>query len=205
MDTIRTTSVAEFLTRLAARTPTPGGGAAASLTGAMGAAQGEMVVQWSIGRKGSEQDEPSLREAAAALARARAMLLAFADEDALAYADFRDARKIPQDDPARDARIRACARLCAQIPLNALTTITACARTLASIAQATNPHLRSDLAITAELLVAAARSCAHTVRANTALLDPDDRDRAHASCDELIAQTAGYTRSMLSVAGAPLH
>ncbi len=203
MPSIRTTPVADFLATLAARTPTPGGGAAACIAGALAIAQGEMVLQWSIGRKGSESAEPALRAAADALARARAMLLELADEDASAYAEYRRASAIPRDDPRREDRLRECALLCAQIPLNALTTIANAARTIASIARDTNPHLHSDLAITAELLLAGARSCARTVRANTAQMDPEDRDRAHTSCDALISQTAEHARTILREAGAP--
>lgn len=205
MPSIRTTPVADFLAQIAARSPTPGGGATACLTGALAIAQGEMVLHWSIGRKGSESAEPALRAAADALARARTMLLELADEDASAYAEYRKASAIPKDDPRRVERLRQCALLCAQIPLNALTTIATAARTIASVARHTNPHLHSDLAITAELLLAGARSCAHTVRANTAQMDPDDRDRAHISCDELTSQTVEHVRSILSAAGAPLH
>ena len=43
-------SLPEFTARLAARTPTPGGGSAAAAAGAMGAALGEMVMAYSAGK-----------------------------------------------------------------------------------------------------------------------------------------------------------
>ena len=50
MTHLATTSLADYLAALAAATPTPGGGSAAGVTGAMGAALVEMVAGLSLAK-----------------------------------------------------------------------------------------------------------------------------------------------------------
>ena len=54
-------SVAKFLDDLASGAPTPGGGSAAAIMGAMGAALISMVCNVSIGKKGLEAVEPEMK------------------------------------------------------------------------------------------------------------------------------------------------
>ena len=54
-------SIDEFLDDLASGNPTPGGGSAAAIMGAMGAALVSMVCNVSFGKKGCEAVEPELR------------------------------------------------------------------------------------------------------------------------------------------------
>ncbi len=51
---IKDKSVQEFLDTLASKAPTPGGGSAAAIMGAMGAALASMVCNLTIGKKGYE-------------------------------------------------------------------------------------------------------------------------------------------------------
>ncbi len=61
-------SLNAFVQRLAARTPTPGGGSAAALAGALGSALGEMVIAYSRPKTG---DDPVLNVAAETVGAAR--------------------------------------------------------------------------------------------------------------------------------------
>ena len=54
----------QFLERLASADPTPGGGSAAAIMGAMGAALVSMVCNVTFGKKGYEAAEPEMRERA---------------------------------------------------------------------------------------------------------------------------------------------
>ena len=85
-------TVEEFCDALAAKTPSPGGGATAAIVGAVGASQLLMVAEYS----------KIPLDARGALRAAIAALLQLADEDAEAYATYRNAR----DDPAaRDGSV----------------------------------------------------------------------------------------------------
>ena len=48
----QTTSIENFLEAAAAKQPTPGGGSVAALAGALAAAMGEMVLNYTLGRRG---------------------------------------------------------------------------------------------------------------------------------------------------------
>ena len=51
----QTNTLADFLDATAARQPTPGGGAVTALAGVLAAAIGEMVLNYSVGKKGLER------------------------------------------------------------------------------------------------------------------------------------------------------
>ena len=77
-----------FLTALAAKQPAPGGGSVAALAGALAAAMGEMVLNYSVGKKDLAAHEPALREALTELTRARAMLLELLIENEFLLVDL---------------------------------------------------------------------------------------------------------------------
>ncbi|HYA54332.1 MAG TPA: cyclodeaminase/cyclohydrolase family protein, partial [Thermoplasmata archaeon] len=75
-------SIASFASRLAARTPTPGGGSAAGVVAALAAALGEMVLAYSIDPAKPAEELVSV---SAALSAGRRRALELADEDARSY------------------------------------------------------------------------------------------------------------------------
>src|SRR5213080_1664714 len=93
------TKLAEFLDATAARQPTPGGGSVTALTGALAAAMGEMVVNYSLGKKGLEAYADELRPVVEELTRARQLMLNLMSEDQAAYAALTAARKLPAGTP----------------------------------------------------------------------------------------------------------
>src|SRR3954466_4574414 len=91
-------SIAQFLDATAAKQPAPGGGSVTALAGALAAAIGEMVLQYSIGRKGVlPADETKLREALAEMTRARNILVELMIEDQAAFGALSGARKACKD------------------------------------------------------------------------------------------------------------
>jgi glutamate formiminotransferase/formiminotetrahydrofolate cyclodeaminase len=102
-----------WLDELAGGAPTPGGGSAAALAGALAAGLVAMVARLTIGRKAYAAVETRAREILAEAERLRAELRRLEDEDAAAYAGVSKAYKIPKDDQNRaraidDALIAAC-------------------------------------------------------------------------------------------------
>jgi formiminotetrahydrofolate cyclodeaminase len=166
-------SVAGFLDALAAKTPAPGGGASACVAGALAAAQAEMVVAYSLGKKNLAEHQGRLESARAALAATRTVLLELADEDAAAYAELNRLQKLPEGDPARRGE-PAATRRCVEIPAAALAACVNMLRLLADLPAITNKQLRSDLAIAATLAEAAARACDWNVRINVSFVTGQD-------------------------------
>jgi methenyltetrahydrofolate cyclohydrolase len=127
---ITQSSVENFLDDLASGAPTPGGGSAAAIMGAMGAALVSMVCNVTIGKKGYEAVEGEMKAVRLESERLRRRLTAMVAEDIAAFDSIMAAYKLPkaadEEKTARAAAIQAglrratetpmeCARACAEV------------------------------------------------------------------------------------------
>ena len=137
-------SLASFTARLAARTPTPGGGSAAAAAGALGAALGEMVLAYSID---PAQPAPELAAVSEALRAGRRRFLELVDEDARSYDGVRAARKGRKEQPgdASQAAYVAAIRGAAEVPMGTARLAADLAVRLESVRGRTKAALGSDL------------------------------------------------------------
>jgi formiminotetrahydrofolate cyclodeaminase len=168
-------SVSDFLESLSAKTPTPGGGAAACIAGALGASLAQMVVSYSLGKKNLALHQPDLTRADLTLARARQLFLGLADEDAAAYGLVNELTKLPETDPRRAVELPPAIEASIQVPMAAIAACTDLLRLYETLAPITNRHLHSDLAIAAVLTDSAARASLWNVRVNAALIPDSER------------------------------
>lgn len=109
-----------FLDALASKAPTPGGGGASALVGALGTALCTMVGNYTVGKKkyaGVEEDVKALMAKAEDI---RARLLALVDADATAFEPLSRAYSIPKDDPGRGEIMEQCLREAAAVPMEIL-------------------------------------------------------------------------------------
>jgi methenyltetrahydrofolate cyclohydrolase len=163
-------TIDDFLSATAARQPTPGGGAVAALTGALAAALGEMVLNYSVGKKDLAAHDAELKVALAEFTTARRLLLGLMAEDQAAYAALTAAKKQPQS-PEFAAALGACLSAPQAVAATGVALLDLCDR----LADKVNPHLLSDLAICADLSMAVVRASMHNVRIN--LTDVTDAAR----------------------------
>ena len=170
----------EFLDQTSAKTPTPGGGAVASAVGALAGALGQMVVNYSLGKKNLADHQPALQASIGYLERCRALFLALADEDAQAYGLVNELFKLPENDPRRIAELPAASRAAVNVPMSAAAVSVELLRHCRSLAPITNRYLRSDLAIAAVLAEATARAARWNVFVNIPGL-PDETAKAEAN------------------------
>jgi formiminotetrahydrofolate cyclodeaminase len=123
-------SVEKFLDDLASGNPTPGGGSAAAIMGAMGAALVSMVCNVTIGKKGYETVEAEMRSVLGESERVRRRLTAMVAEDIAAFDSILAAYKLPksteEDKTVRAAAIQAGLRRATEVPLD-------CARVCAEV------------------------------------------------------------------------
>ena len=100
--------IKDFLDELASGSPIPGGGSAAALSGASGAALVSMVCNLTIGREKYKDAESEMKEILAKAEGLRASLLAQLEADIEAYGALAQAFKMPKDsDQAKTARSAA--------------------------------------------------------------------------------------------------
>ena len=117
-----------FLEELASKAPAPGGGGAAALVGAVGAALGNMVGCLTAGKPkyaAVEADILALNAQAAAL---RLRLQSLVEADAAAFTPLAKAYGIPKDDPARPAVMAKALEEATAVPLEIMA---ACAEAIA--------------------------------------------------------------------------
>lgn len=88
-------TVSSFLEELSSKKPTPGGGGAAGLAGAVGTALGEMVVNLTLGKKKYADVEEEMQSILITLTQMREEFLRLADEDAVVFAPLAAAYSLP--------------------------------------------------------------------------------------------------------------
>lgn len=172
------TRVRDFLDALGQKTPTPGGGAAAGMTGAIAAALARMVVNYTVGKKKYAEHEAANTERLELLARGVEDMLGSCEADARAYAALNKLWSLDQNDPERVANWDSAVRGAIDAPRAVIDQCESLAQTLLACCSTTNRMLRSDLGVSAALTRASAQAAAWNVRINTPLLPDTDREEA---------------------------
>ncbi len=179
-------SIASFTTRLAARTPTPGGGSAAAVAGSLAAALGEMVLAYSLD---PARPDPELTELHHHLEAARTRFLEMSDEDARSYdlvRAARRARKAAPGDGGVEQGYLAALRGAAETPLATARLASELSGRLRSVRARTKATLESDLVTALALLHAAMKGALANVEINLV-----DLKAVGAPTEELQREVAG--------------
>jgi methenyltetrahydrofolate cyclohydrolase len=207
---ITQSSIEEFLERLASGDPTPGGGSAAAIMGAMGAALVSMVCNVSMGKKGYEAAEDELRAVRAQSETLRLRLTAMVAQDVDAFDGLMAAYKLPklsdEDKARRVDAIQASLRRATEVPLDCTR---ACAEVIGLARRAGELGYRgviSDAGVGAAAAYAAARSAALNVYINApALKDRPFAERSLAQLEELMQSCAVESEAAYTIVRAKLE
>jgi formiminotetrahydrofolate cyclodeaminase len=195
-----TQSVAEFLAALRSPNPTPGGGSAAALTGALGASLLAMVAALPKSKAATEEDAQRLRAAGDRCAALAAELERLVDVDSAAYelvmAAYKRPKATDEDKAARTAAIQAAFREAIAAPLAVMRACAAAAEQGAVVARFGNASAASDAQVGFELLNAALRGAKLNVEINLGSVT----DRAYA--DKVSADATEFERAILHEASA---
>ncbi len=167
--------IASFAARLAARTPTPGGGSAAAVAATLACALGEMVLAYSMDPARPSEE---LAAVARALTEGRRRFLELADEDSRSYDGVRTARRARKeapDDPERRTAVADALEHAASVPLETARSAAGLAERFASVEGRTKAALRSDLVTSLALFRAAVEGALANVTVNLADLRTEGR------------------------------
>lgn len=178
---IAQSKVATFLDELANGAPTPGGGSAAAIMGAMAAALVSMVCNVTLGKKGQEAVEAEMKAIRALSERLRSRLTSMASADIAAFDALMAAYRLPKSsEPERSRRtaaIQSSLRAATETPLE-------CARACMEVIELARRAgesgyggVISDAGVGVLAANTALRSAALNVHANV----PSLQDRAFAS------------------------
>lgn len=171
MTELREQAIGEFLAALSSGNPTPGGGSAAALSGALAAALGCMVCALA-GRKKEDQELSALSERLLSL---REGLLDLAGEDAEAFSGVMAAYRVPKDDPGRKKAIEEALAGAADVPLRVAAACVEILDILVELTPHATPQSASDVGVAARLAGAAVDSALLNVTINLAYMK--DRSR----------------------------
>ncbi len=182
-------SCADFTRVLASRESVPGGGGAAALVGALGAALCSMAGNFTLGKKKFADVEDEIKRILARTEALYSRLLELIDEDAQAFEPLSKAYAIPKDDPEKatvleKATLEACAA-----PVEMVECCGEAVELLEEMLEKGSRMLVSDVGCGAVLCRAAMESAAMNVYINTGSLA--DRERAkqmEAKTDALLAE-----------------
>ncbi|MGQ0658278.1 MAG: methenyltetrahydrofolate cyclohydrolase [Chromatiales bacterium] len=177
---IKDKSVQVFLDELASKASTPGGGSAAAIMGAMGAALASMVCNLTLGKKGYEGVEAEIKSLARKSEDLRTRLTDMIRADVEVFDQVMAAYGMPKDTDEQKARrsdaIQAALRAATDVPV-------ACARACAEViklckptAEKGNKNVISDAGVAVLAAYGALRSAALNVYINA----PGIKDRTFA-------------------------
>jgi len=185
--------VSVWLEKLAEKTATPGGGSAAAMAGAMGAALNSMVIRFTI-PKASPSRRSRLRIMLRHSERLRLRLLDLVDRDSLAYERMRQAY-------TRKRGIQAAVRHAAEVPLATATASWEGFMLARDLVVMGNQNLLSD-AVAAALLSHAAilGGCGNVLINLAALQSADLRGRLRRRTKQLIRISQATTIRLLHMA-----
>ncbi len=163
-------TVAQFLDALSSPAPTPGGGTASAVAGAMAASLFVMVTGLAKSNTNTDDEKAALVVAKAALEPLVTTLAALADADAAAFDEVMSAYRLPKatedEKAARSAAIQKGLQGATVVPLQ---TLRACAAAMAqagTVAACGNRSAVSDVGVAIGLLEAAAAGAEANVKIN---------------------------------------
>jgi formiminotetrahydrofolate cyclodeaminase len=163
-------SIRQFLSTLASSAPTPGGGTAAAIAGAIGAGLTEMVAALTLSREKFAPAHDTMRSIARTAQSAREEFLDLAREDAEAYDAVVAARRLAKEtDEQRQVRARAIEsanRLATQVPMRTAQAAVRLLAALPELVEKGNPNAFSDAGAAALMLSAAAEAALLNVGIN---------------------------------------
>lgn len=191
-----------FLDRLASNAPTPGGGAASALVGALGAASVAKVAAVSVGKPKFAAHDEALRGHLDHLRALRQRFVALAAEDETAFATFMAALRLPrgsdEERTAREAALQEGMRQAAAVPLRIMAAAREVLDAAEAIAVTGNPTAIGDCGAGAAMALAAMRTSLLNVTANIAgLVDGAEVAGYRAQLHELMGDVEGRERRLL--------
>jgi formiminotetrahydrofolate cyclodeaminase len=187
MAAITDSTIEAFLDGLASQSATPGGGSAAAIMGAKGAALVSMVCHLTIGKKKYADVEDEMKAMLVKSEALRRALTGMVQDDVKAFDQvmgaYGMAKETDAEKAARSEAIQAALKLATDVPLNCCRAARAVIDLGAKAAEKGNLNVISDAGVAVLAAYAALRSAALNVYTNTKMIT--DRGFAAAKLTEL--------------------
>ena len=163
-------TVTDLLDAFAAPTPTPGGGSAAALSGAIAAALLEMVASMPKTKNNTPEDRTALDTVLPRLKALRAQLTDLVDRDSASYDAVVAAYKLPKatdgEKAVRKTAVRDAMRGATEVPRETALASFTLAHLAQTVALHGNPTAKSDVSVALGLAMQAASGARANVEIN---------------------------------------
>jgi formiminotetrahydrofolate cyclodeaminase len=163
-------SIQHYLDELASAQPTPGGGSASALSGALGAALASMVCRLTPGKAGYEEVQTEIEHIWEQTEQLRARFAQLLQEDIVAYGRLAAAYRMPhvtdEERMQRAATIQKQLTEAARVPLESVECAAKLTRLCQRLAEIGNVNVLSDILAATALARAAAEGASSMVRIN---------------------------------------
>ena len=160
-------STAQFLEKLASKAPTPGGGGAAALAGAVGISLGNMTGSLTVGKKKYASVEEKMIELNKKAEELWEQLYELIEKDAEVFMPVSKAYGIPKDDPDRDEVMEEALKGAVTVPYEILVKCCEALEIIKEYADKGSVIAISDAGCAASMCKAAMESAALNVYVNT--------------------------------------
>jgi formiminotetrahydrofolate cyclodeaminase len=199
-------SIRDALAAFASAEPTPGGGSAAALAGALGAALLMMVASLPKTRSNSGDDRTALAAAQAALTGIQQQLTEAVDADRAAYdavvAAYREPSKTDAEKAVRKAAIQRALKGATDVPLSVMRLSMEAVRHAHAVAAHGHRAASSDVGVALALLQAALEGARLNVLVNVeSLTDTAYVGAVNAESERLAARVPGLVADAIAAMG----
>ncbi len=162
----------EFFDELASKKPTPGGGSAAALEGALAASLVSMVCRLTISKRGYESVQEDIKQILRKSENLRKKLTALIDKDSHAYQEAVTAYKTGDKKAQRNALKKA-----AKVPLDTAILSDAVVDLAKEVTKKGNKRAISDAKVACLMAVSALKGAIENVRINLNLIDDKEFEK----------------------------
>jgi len=146
--------LSDFVDEVSRESPAPGGGSIAALLGALGAALSSMVSNLTANKRGSEDVDDILNEAAEKAQELKNALVKAIDEDTHAFNAYMEARRLPKKTPeqieTREKAMLEGLKQAVRVPLRTAELSLEVLRVAATVVNYGNPNSVTDVGVAAE-------------------------------------------------------
>ena len=186
-----TIPVNEFVEKLGSGSPTPGGGGASALVGALGIALGNMVAHLTIGRKKYVSVELDMLELKAHASNLQAQLLTLIERDAEVFEPLAKAYSLPketeEEKKEKDRVMEKALNQACRIPMEIMETVCESLELVKEAAQKGTAAAVSDAGDAAVFCKAALQGASLNVYINTrSMKDRSTAEEYNRRADELL-------------------
>lgn len=187
----------EFTELLGSADPVPGGGGAAALVGALGAALCMMVGSLTSGKKAYANVELEIQRLLSESTALRRKMLECVEADAKGFLPLARAYRMKKDDPDREKALQKASEAACEVPFEIMNLSLRALMVANRLTDVGTKMALSDTGCAAALLGGALRAAAMNVYANTrTMTDTKAAKRLNRQCDALLKQGVALSNAV---------